>query len=123
MKRLCSLFLVCGLLLTAFVMPAAAYADEYDYEYDSAYNDTYEYEDDYDDETMPLGTKIAIAVGAGLVIGLITVLVLRSQLHSVRMQYGAASYIRPDSMKVEVASDMFLYRHVTKVALPKNDKD
>ncbi len=115
MKRLWILLLACGLLL-ALALPAAA-SYEYDYDYEYSYSDEYE-----EDEEMSLGMKIAVAVGVGLLIGLVTVLVLRAQLKSVRMQAGAANYIRPDSMVVHVSNDIYLYSTVTKIPIPKDNK-
>ncbi len=116
MKQLWIVFLAM-LLLFAAVLPTAAY------EYDEYYDEGYETYDDAEsvEETMPIWQKVLIALGVGLAIGLITVLVLRSQLKSVKMQHAAANYIRPDSMVVTHSADLYLYSTVTKVALPKND--
>ena len=109
--------LLAMVLLFAAVLPTAAY------EYDEYYDETYEYYDESEttEEAMPIWQKVLIALGVGLAIGLVTVLVLRSQLKSVKRQRAAANYIRPNSMVVTHSADLYLYSTVTKVALPKND--
>lgn len=67
------------------------------------------------------GFNILISVGIGLVIAIIAVLVMKSQLKSVRFQSAAANYLKPGSMQVDNAYDNFLYRNVNKVAKPKNE--
>ena len=61
---------------------------------------------------------ISLAIGA--VIGTITVLVMISQLKSVRSRAGAGDYIRPGSLQIRSRSDIYLYQHTTRVARPKN---
>jgi uncharacterized protein len=64
---------------------------------------------------------LLICAGVGLVIGLIVVLILKGQLKSVRRQNQANAYIRPGSMQVTVARDLFLYRNVTKTRRQSNN--
>lgn len=68
------------------------------------------------------GKTLLIALGVGLLIALIAILVMWSQLKSVHFQSGAAEYIKKDSMKVTGSYEHFLYSRVTKVEIPKNDK-
>lgn len=58
--------------------------------------------------------KLGIAAVVGLVIGLITVLILKGQLRSVRSQDRANAYIKPGSMRLTVQRDLYLYRNVTR---------
>lgn len=64
---------------------------------------------------------LIIAVIAGAVVALITALVLRGQLKSVRAQRGAADYTRPGSLYISSSYENFLYRHVDRTAKPKDD--
>ena len=67
-------------------------------------------------------TAILICIGFGLLIGLITVLVMKSQLKSVRPQNAAADYVTAGSFQLRNSRDIFLYRHVRRTARPKNNK-
>ena len=59
-----------------------------------------------------VGTLITSLVVGGIV-GAIVAFVLKGQLKSVHKQYQANSYVKQDSMQVEVSHDLFLYRNVT----------
>lgn len=59
-----------------------------------------------------------ISLIVGVVIGFITVSVMKGQLKSVRQQSGAAEYITPDSFDVTVSRDIFLYQRTTRT--PRN---
>ena len=63
---------------------------------------------------FPLVSRLLICVGIGLVIGLITVFVLKTQLKSVRREHQANAYIRTDSMHLTVQRDLFLYRQISR---------
>ena len=67
------------------------------------------------------GKTLIICAVIGIVIGLITVLVLKGQLKSVRMQNQANNYMIPGSMRLTHSADIFLYRNVTRVAKPQNN--
>ncbi len=58
--------------------------------------------------------KLGIAAVVGLVIGLITVLIMKGQLKSVRSQSMANAYIKTGSMHLTVCRDLYLYRNVTR---------
>jgi len=60
------------------------------------------------------GKKLAISLVIGLVTGLIVVLILRGQLKSARKQNQAHTYMKPGSMRLNVCSDIFLYRNVVR---------
>lgn len=62
-----------------------------------------------------------ICVGIGIAIGLVTVLVLRSQLRSVRPKNAAADYVVKGSFQLRGSRDIFLYRHVHRTPKPKNN--
>ena len=50
----------------------------------------------------------------GAVVALISVLIMRSKLKSVRWQNQAANYVKPGSMTVTLQEDIYLYRTVTR---------
>jgi len=66
-------------------------------------------------------TALLVCIGIGLLIGLITVLVMRSQLKSVRPQNAAMNYVIPGSFQLRHSRDIFLYRNVTRTPRPKNN--
>ena len=66
-----------------------------------------------------LNAAIASIVLA-LIIALIVTGIWRSQLKSVGRQNLAQAYIRPGSMILTARRDIFLHRHVSKVARPKS---
>ena len=57
---------------------------------------------------------LGIAAVVGFVIGLITVLIMKGQLKSVRSQSMANAYIKTGSMHLTVRRDLYLYRNVTR---------
>ena len=57
---------------------------------------------------------LPLAVGVGFALAMIIMVALRSKLKSVRMQHGAANYVRPGSMRVTASRDTFLYSNVTR---------
>lgn len=66
-------------------------------------------------------TALLICIGIGVLIGLVTVLIMRSQLKSVRAQNAAADYVVSGSFRLRHSRDIFLYRHVHRSAKPKNN--
>lgn len=62
---------------------------------------------------------VAILIGA-LLSFLIPMSMLKGQLKSVRMQPAASSYVRQNSMRLNVQRDIFLYRNIQRTAKPKN---
>ncbi len=62
---------------------------------------------------------ILFSLVAGFLIGLISVLVMKGKLKSVRRQAAAQDYLVPGSMNVTLSRDIFLYRNVTRRAKPK----
>ena len=75
----------------------------------------------YDVNHFNIAFNILVSIGIGLVVALIVVLVMKSQLKSVRFQSAAANYLKDGSLQVSNANDVFLYRHVNRVAKPKNN--
>jgi len=67
------------------------------------------------------GKTIAICMGIGLLIGLITVGVMAARMKSVRLQTTASDYVRPGSMQLSRSRDIFLYSHVSRTPKPKSN--
>lgn len=61
-----------------------------------------------------LGQNLLIALAIGLAAGLITVLVMKSQLKSVRQQNQANVYMKSGSLHLTRSSDLYLYRNVSR---------
>jgi len=87
-----------------------------------------EYESPYGDEIVHyednVGIRIRpfpIALVVGLVAALITILVMRSQMNTAKLQKGAVDYMRDGSFHLRQRSDMFLYSRVSRMAKPKNN--
>lgn len=66
------------------------------------------------------GFSIFISLAVGLLAGLITALVLKSELTSVKIQPSAVGYTKPDSLHLTERNDMFLYHVVNRTARPKD---
>ena len=67
-----------------------------------------------DDGAFDYLSPLWICLAIGAVVGLITALVLKGQLKTVRKQNQANNYIKPDSMQLTVCNDIYLYRNVTR---------
>lgn len=67
-----------------------------------------------------MGT-VMICILIGLVIGLITVMVMKAQLKSVHQRDNAQEYLSAGSLNLRVSTDRFLYENTTRVPKPKND--
>ena len=83
----------------------------------------------YDSGDMPKepfaidGTMILIAIIPAVLIGFITVSVMKSKLKSKRARLNASEYVVPGSFHLTRNTDTFLYRTVTKTEIPRNDDD
>ena len=65
------------------------------------------------------GTSLMVSLGIGVAAALITTLIMRSKLKSVRTQTGAREYTKPGSMQLTHANDLFLYRTMNRRAKPQ----
>lgn len=75
-----------------------------------------------EDETIGFsGQTILICAVIGIVVGLITVLVMRSQLKSVRAQRYAGSYVVPGSLDLTKSRDIYLYRNISRRERPQSN--
>lgn len=64
---------------------------------------------------------LLICIGIGMLIGLVAVLIMRSQLKSVRPNNAAADYVVRGSFQLRHSRDIFLYRHVHRTPKPKKN--
>ena len=60
------------------------------------------------------GKNLLICLVIGLIVGIVTVSILKGHLKTVRPQNRANAYVKPGSMKVTVRQDIYLYRNVTR---------
>ena len=66
------------------------------------------------------GRNLLIALGVGIVVGLIVVFVLKSQLKSVHSQRRAHDYVKSGSMNIRTSKDIFLYRSLTRTKIERS---
>lgn len=64
--------------------------------------------------------KLLIALGSGLLIAGIVLLILRSKMKTAKAQHGAHSYINDSSYDLFRCHDIYLYSHTTKVRKQQN---
>ncbi len=81
--------------------------------------------DPYDYGNMPkgpyeFGMWLVISAVVGIVIALIVTESMKSKLKSVRRKAEANCYVRADSMNITNARDIYLYRTLSRVAIPKD---
>jgi len=62
-----------------------------------------------------------ISVGAGLLLAFVVMLLVKQPLKSVRRQANAHYYARSGSLYVTAAHERFLYRNVSRTAIPRHD--
>lgn len=62
-----------------------------------------------------------ICIIIGVLVGLLTVMVLKGQLNSVHSQDGAQAYITADSLNLQVRTDRYLYENTTRTPKPRSD--
>lgn len=72
-------------------------------------------------ETVPFWTVPLVCAGIGLVAALITTLVMKSQLRSVRAQRSANSYVVDGSFQLTHSRDIYLFRNVSRTPKPKSN--
>ena len=65
--------------------------------------------------------RIGIAFLIGIVVALISLLIMRSKMNTVKHQIGAQSYIKSDTYSLEKQQDIFLYSQVRKVRRSENN--
>ena len=92
---------------------SAQNGDIYDYDYGYNHNGN--------SQELSFGTTLVIGFGVGFVIALIVVSVMKSKLKTVAFKRNASNYLKAGSFNLTGRSDIFLYKNVTKVAIPQNN--
>ncbi len=66
---------------------------------------------------------VGLLIGAGIGIALATtiLLIMRKQNKNVMFQYGAANYVRDNSLNIDYRKSIYLYKKVTKTSRSSND--
>lgn len=83
--------------------------------------------DDYDEWGFEFDSEIRwyhlliIAAVIGVIVGFISVGVMKSKLKSVRYNYRADDYIMRDTFRVTVSREIFLYRNIIRTPRPKSN--
>ena len=95
----------------AYLQAFEKYADKCDYYLDGYLNG-------FPFDFLKVGL---ISLGIGAAIGLITVLIMKAQLKSVRKKQDANVYVKSGSMHITRAGDYFLYRNLSKTAKQTNN--
>lgn len=95
------------------------YDDLVDREY---YNALSGFVEGVDEELQfPLLESLVGSLVAALIIAFIAVSSMKSKLKSVRSADYAREYVRPDSFRLDVSRDLYLYSTVTRIPKPKNN--
>ena len=115
MRKKIGALLLCLLLVTALLsvtVGASEYYDEYDGYYDG-YEDT---------DSSDILVRVLIGAGIGLASGLVTVLLMRRSMNTVRRQKNASVYTEKDSFALTESRDIYLYSRVTRTRIQSNNK-
>lgn len=72
-----------------------------------------------DAHKFPIVRNVLICLGIGLIVALLAVLVMRSQLKSVKPQNLANDYLKDGSLNVTEARDLYLYSHISKTKIER----
>lgn len=75
-----------------------------------------------EEERFPVVKMLGISALIGVVVGLISVSVMKAQLKSVRRQETASGYVVSGGMNLHTRSDRFLYVHRERERLPESSK-
>lgn len=67
----------------------------------------------------PIGWVVCVLIG--IVAGLITVLIMKSQLKSVYSQHAATNYVVPNSFALTGSHDTFLFQNTSRTPRPQNN--
>ncbi len=109
------------MLLLVVLLLACQTASVSAQEFSDGQGSYYEIEYTVGSEPFDAGKSLLICYGTGLLIALITVGIMYGQLKSVRKQHAAGQYTKPGSMQLTSATDMYLYRNVTKIPIQQNN--
>ena len=86
--------------------------------YESPYGEEIYYYQDHVGIRIP---PFPVALIAGLIAAVVTILIMRGKMNTAKLQSGAANYLKDGSFHLRRHSDIFLYSRVTKTARPKNN--
>lgn len=75
------------------------------------------------EEPFPLTESLLISLGIGLVLALIVTGVMLGQLKSVRARFEASDYVKPGSLHVRDARDIYLYNRIIRTKRETKDSD
>ena len=75
----------------------------------------------YDDHVGIPVHPFPIGLIVGLVAAIITILIMRSQMNTAKLQKSAVNYLKDGSFHLRRRSDMFLYSRVSRRAKPKEN--
>ena len=67
--------------------------------------------------------NLLVSIGIGLLVAFIATSTMKGKLNSVRMQKGAANYVKQGSLNITDSRDIFLYRTVTSSEKKSDDND
>lgn len=70
-------------------------------------------------ESAPVGAIVGVLSGA--LFALLILLIMRRANKNVKFQYGAANYVRDNSLRILERKELYLYRTVTKTPRPKSN--
>lgn len=70
---------------------------------------------------FPFGKFILISLVIGLVVAFIVTASMKKKLKTVSFKAGASDYMKPGTLNVTSANDVFLYTNVVKREKPKSD--
>lgn len=72
-------------------------------------------QDYYTTSLGEIAIYVLIAVGIGLLVGFITIMIMKSAMKTAVFQHGAAEYVVNGTYNVHTNRDIFLYSHISKV--------
>ena len=131
-KRFLAVLAACALIFSAGMPVYNAHADSYgeiidagiDEDGNISYDSEQETVNDYSETNSSSYSNdadrvktIGICIVIGLVIGGIATMVMVSSMRSVHRQTGASDYKKPNSFKLDLSQDTYLYNKIEKVQI------
>ncbi len=131
-KRFLAVLAACTLIFSAGMPVYNAHADSYgeiidagiDEDGNISYDSEQETANDYSETNSSSYSNdagrvktIGICIVIGLVIGGIATMVMVSSMRSVHRQTGASDYKKPNSFKLDLSQDTYLYNKIEKVQI------
>lgn len=99
---------------------------EYDEEYYEEYYDEYYDEEvvapvEEKDSVIEIIGKLIACLGVGFVLAFIPMMIMKGKMKTVELKAEAHDYLVPNSRKLTVSRDRFMYHTVNRVAKPKDN--